>query len=109
MTTNTPTADALNNELQALQAQHIELVNESLNHAGYFDGKESHFKVAIVSPIFQGLRLVQRHQKVYAVATDLMNPGKIRVPELSSFRLRPRIVRSVQLLSGSTEGIYQSR
>ena len=35
----TPTADTLNAELQALQPQHIELLNESMNHSGYFDGK----------------------------------------------------------------------
>ena len=70
--TNTPTADALNNELQALQAQHIELVNESMNHAGYFDGKESHFKLTIVSDAFEGKRLVARHQLVYALANSLL-------------------------------------
>ena len=70
--TNTPTADALNNELQALQAQHIELVNESMNHAGYFDGKESHFKLTIVSDAFEGKRLVVRHQLVYALANSLL-------------------------------------
>ncbi|WP_201628256.1 BolA family protein [Psychrobacter maritimus] len=70
--TNTPTADALNNELQALQAQHIELVNESMNHAGYFDGKESHFKLTIVSDAFEDKRLVARHQLVYALANSLL-------------------------------------
>ena len=70
--TNTPTANALNNELQALQAQHIELVNESMNHAGYFDGKESHFKLTIVSDAFEGKRLVARHQLVYNLANPLL-------------------------------------
>ena len=70
--TPTPTADALNNELQALQAQHIELVNESMNHAGYFDGKESHFKMTIVSDAFEGKRLVARHQLVYVLANSLL-------------------------------------
>ncbi|MEJ6070821.1 BolA family transcriptional regulator, partial [Psychrobacter sp. 16-Bac2893] len=39
---STPTADALSQQLQELQPLHMQLVNESVNHAGYFDGKESH-------------------------------------------------------------------
>lgn len=49
--------------LQDLSPLHLEVVNESSGHGGYFPGKESHFKVIVVSDIFQGLRLVQRHQK----------------------------------------------
>ena len=40
--------------LNTLQPTHLEVINESAGHGGYFPGKESHFKVAIVSPIFQG-------------------------------------------------------
>jgi len=69
---NTPTADALVAELQALQPQHLELVNESMNHAGYFEGKESHFKLTIVSDAFEGKRLVARHQLVYAQVNSLL-------------------------------------
>lgn len=68
----TPTANALNSELQALEPQHIELVNESMNHAGYFDGKESHFKLTIVSKVFEGKRLVARHQLVYGLINSLL-------------------------------------
>jgi BolA protein len=63
--------------LQQLSPSHLEVVNESSGHGGYFPGKESHFKVIVVSDIFAGLRLVQRHQKIYAVAGDLLSPGKI--------------------------------
>ncbi len=49
--------------LQQLSPSHLEVVNESSGHGGYFPGKESHFKVIVVSDIFAGLRLVQRHQK----------------------------------------------
>ena len=68
----TPTANALNSELQALEPQNIELVNESMNHAGYFDGKESHFKLTIVSKAFEGKRLVARHQLVYGLINSLL-------------------------------------
>ena len=36
----TPTATALNQALQALHPEHLELINESVDHAGYFEGKE---------------------------------------------------------------------
>ena len=40
--------------LQELSPVHLEVVNESSGHGGYFPGKESHFKVIVVSDIFQG-------------------------------------------------------
>lgn len=60
-------------------------MNESSGHGGYFPGKESHFKVIVVSGIFAGLRLVQRHQKIYAVAGDLLSPGKIHALAIHAF------------------------
>ena len=67
-----PTASALNNTLQTLQPQYIDLVNESMDHAGYFEGKESHFKLTIVSEAFTGKRLVARHQLIYDLVTELL-------------------------------------
>jgi BolA family transcriptional regulator, general stress-responsive regulator len=71
--------------LQQLPPSHLEVVNESSGHGGYFPGKESHFKVIVVSEIFAGLRLVQRHQKIYAVAGDLLSPGKIHALAIHAF------------------------
>lgn len=71
--------------LNALQPTHLEVVNESSGHGGYFPGKESHFKVSIVSDIFTGLRLVQRHQKVYAAAGDLLSPGQIHALAIHAY------------------------
>jgi BolA protein len=34
---------------------------------------------------FQGLRLVQRHQKIYAVAAELMSPGKIHALAIHAY------------------------
>ncbi len=39
--------------LQDLQPSHLQVVNESSGHGGYFPGKESHFKVEIVSEAFE--------------------------------------------------------
>ena len=64
---------------------HLEVVNESAGHGGYFPGKESHFKVVIVSDAFQGLRSVQRHQKIYAAVGDLLAPSKIHALAIHAF------------------------
>lgn len=71
--------------LQQLSPSHLEIVNESAGHGGYFPGKESHFKAVIVSEAFAGLRLVQRHQKVYAAAGDLLGPGNIHALAIHAF------------------------
>ena len=65
--------------LQTLAPTHLEVINESAGHGGYFPGKESHFKVIVVSDEFQ------RHQKIYAVATELMNPGKIHALAIHAY------------------------
>lgn len=64
---------------------HLEVLNESAGHGGYFPGKESHFKVIIVSDAFDGLRLVQRHQKIYAVAAELLSPEKIHALAIHAY------------------------
>lgn len=64
------THTALTHALTALHPTHLTLDNESHMHAGYFDGKESHFKLVIVSDEFTGKRLASRHQLVYG----LVNP-----------------------------------
>ncbi len=66
------TATKISENLQALSPIHLELVNESMYHAGYFDGKESHFKLTIVSDEFSNLNMVKRHQKIYALVNELM-------------------------------------
>lgn len=71
--------------LKQLSPVHLDVVNESSGHGGYFPGKESHFKVTVVSEVFQGLRLVQRHQKVYALAGDLLSPGKIHALAIHAY------------------------
>lgn len=43
---------------------HLDVINESHMHSGPKDA-ETHFKVVIVSDVFQGARPVARHQMVY--------------------------------------------
>ena len=72
-------------KLTALAPTHLEVINESAGHGGYFPGKESHFKVIVVSTAFEGLRLVQRHQKVYTLAAELLSPGKIHALAIHAY------------------------
>lgn len=71
--------------LQQLQPTHLEVINESAGHGGYYPGKESHFKVVIVSEAFEGLRLVQRHQKIYALAAELLVPSAIHALAIHAY------------------------
>ena len=71
--------------LAVFNPSHLEVVNESAGHGGYFPGKESHFKVVMVSEDFQGLRAVQRHQKIYAAAGDLLSPSRIHALAIHAF------------------------
>lgn len=72
MTIHATTKNALTAALTSLTPTYLDLQNESHNHAGYFDGKESHFKLTIVSSQFEGLRQVARHQKVYALVQSFL-------------------------------------
>jgi BolA protein len=50
----------------ALVPDHLEVVNESHQH-NVPANSETHFKLVIVSPRFEGKRQVGRHQSVYAL------------------------------------------
>ena len=50
----------------SLAPLHLQVVNESHMH-NVPPGSESHFKLVIVSPEFEDLSLVQRHQKVNGI------------------------------------------
>lgn len=47
-----------------MPVSHLEVINESGNH-NVPRGSETHFKVVLVSPAFEGQSLVKRHQRVY--------------------------------------------
>jgi BolA protein len=67
--------DAILQALEKLQPTHIELVDNSHQHAGHagndMDG-ESHFDLFIVSEAFYGLNLVKRHKLVYMMLGEIM-------------------------------------
>lgn len=53
----------------ALEPVHLEVVNESHMHS-VPKGSETHFKVVVVSPRFEGMSAVKRHQMVYGVLAE---------------------------------------
>ena len=57
-----------------LKTTSIELIDDSHLHAGHAGARDGrgHFRVRIVSPDFEGLRTLQRHQLVYRSLGDLM-------------------------------------
>lgn len=59
---------------ETLQPAHLEVVNESGNH-NVPAGSETHFKVVVVSPFFDGERLIQRHRRVNEALADELSGG----------------------------------
>lgn len=66
--------------LQALQPEHLEVLDESHMHSR---GLETHFKVVLATPLFAGLNAVKRHQRVYACVGELM--GQVHALALHTY------------------------
>lgn len=72
---------------EAMTPVHLEIINESHMH-NVPPGSESHFKLVIVSDVFDGKRLVGRHQlinallkpeldgPVHALSMETLTPGE---------------------------------
>ena len=58
----------------ALSPQHLEVHDESANHA-VKPGAESHFRVVVVSPAFEGKSRVARHKLVYEAVGNSLREG----------------------------------
>jgi BolA protein len=50
----------------------LEILDESHKHAGHAGAGGGHFQVMIVSPVFAGKRLLERHRLVYEALGDAM-------------------------------------
>ena len=54
--------------IENLTSAKVEIIDQSQQHAGHGDpNKGSHFNAIIISDDFDGLNLVQRHQRVYKI------------------------------------------
>ncbi|MBX9754767.1 MAG: BolA family transcriptional regulator [Pseudomonadaceae bacterium] len=72
--------EQLQTTLQALQPEHLEVLDESHMHSR---GLETHYKVVLVTPLFAGLGAVKRHQRVYACLGELM--GQVHALALHTY------------------------
>lgn len=54
---------------EKLAPAHLEVINESHMHS-VPAGSETHFKVVVVSPAFEGMSAVKRHQLVYGALSE---------------------------------------
>jgi BolA protein len=71
---NASRAERLAERLQALEPDLLEVVDDSLRHAGHAgaaDGR-GHFTVLVVAAKFAGLGTLRRHRLVYDAVGDLM-------------------------------------
>ncbi|MBO6717351.1 MAG: BolA family transcriptional regulator [Rhizobiaceae bacterium] len=80
-------SDAIEKKLtEALKPERLAVVNESHLHAGHhhvesghhatFDGSgETHFRVRVVSPMFEGMSRIERHRKVNELLADELAAG----------------------------------
>ncbi len=67
-------ADTIQSKLQeALQPDHLEVVDESAQHAGHAGARpqgETHFKVNVTSKSFSGKSRVDRQRLVYSILKE---------------------------------------
>jgi BolA protein len=58
---------------EALNPEKLEIIDNSAAHAGHAGNRGGgHYHVTVVSTLFEGKSLVQRHQLVYRALGDLM-------------------------------------
>jgi BolA protein len=60
--------------LAALQPQSLEIIDDSAKHAGHAGAMDggSHYRMIIVSSLFDGKQPIARHRMVYAALGDMM-------------------------------------
>ena len=58
----------------ALDPAHLEVVNESGGH-NVPEGSETHFKVVVVAPAFEGERLLARHRRINETLAEELASG----------------------------------
>lgn len=59
---------------QGLATTFLEVINESHGH-NVAPGSQTHFKVVVVCPEFQGVNAVSRHRKIYALLALELEQG----------------------------------
>ena len=68
-------AEEMRQRLAELQPTRLEVIDESeqhRGHAGWRDGGQTHFRIRMASPRFQGLDRVDRHRLVNRTLGDVV-------------------------------------
>ncbi|MBI2752500.1 MAG: BolA family transcriptional regulator [Betaproteobacteria bacterium] len=68
-------AEEIRRRLASLEPVQLELIDESAQHAGHTGarpGGNTHWRLAIVSPVFAGKSTVARHRMIYEALGGLM-------------------------------------
>lgn len=88
---------------QTFTPEFLEVINESYMH-NVPEGSESHFKVTIVSPEFEGQRLIGRHRMVNkALADELQSIHALAIHTLTPneyFEKAGKVADSPECLGG---------
>ena len=61
---------------EALSPLELDVIDESARHAGHAGARpegETHFRVRIVSPVFDGLNRVARQRRVHEILAEELN------------------------------------
>lgn len=66
--------ELMRTRLASLQANHLDIEDESAQHAGHAGAKGGggHYRMRIVSSVFSGKNTLTRHRMVYDALGDLM-------------------------------------
>ncbi|MDA3913671.1 BolA family protein [Oleiagrimonas sp.] len=59
----------------ALDAQTVEVIDEGKMHVGHSGEGEGHFRVRVVSSVFEGQMPIKRHRMVYGAVETWLNQG----------------------------------
>ena len=68
-------ADEMREKLAALTPSQLEVIDESESHrghGGWREGGETHFRIRMSSPRFEGLNRVARHRLVHQTLGDIV-------------------------------------
>lgn len=86
----------------AFEVTFMQMENESHMHSG--PAEESHFKLTLVSPAFEGMNKVKRHQAVYKALTEempLFHALALHTYSPSEWEQNPTVVDSPLCQGGS--------
>ncbi|OAA62057.1 bola-like protein [Niveomyces insectorum RCEF 264] len=108
----TPVEDLIRERLSTLQPTRLDIANDSHAHAhhagmaGRAPSAESHFRLAITSAAFSGLRQPARHRMVYALLQDeLQRDGGIHALQLRTLTPEEAAAKEAAAAAATDEAV----